>query len=83
MTVAKAHIRIAPDGTLTGKTTGLPAGEHEAQITLLNRTTGIKLNATELLARVRKIQAQVARLPVLDKRSPDELIGYNEQGHLD
>jgi hypothetical protein len=83
MTAAKAHIRIAPDGTLTGKTTGLPPGEHEAQITLLGRSAGSRFEAAELLARVRRIQAELARLPVLDKRSPDELIGYNEQGHFD
>jgi hypothetical protein len=35
MTIVKAHIRIAPDGTLTGKAAGLPAGEHDAEITLL------------------------------------------------
>lgn len=29
---------------------------------------------------VRRIQEEVARLPVLDDRSPDELIGYQEDG---
>ena len=36
-----------------------------------------------LLARVREIQAEIAQLPVLDERSPDEIIGYNERGHFD
>jgi antitoxin VapB len=30
-----------------------------------------------------EIVERVKRLPVLDDRSPDEIIGYNEQGHFD
>jgi antitoxin VapB len=40
-------------------------------------------DADTLLARVRAIQEEMARLPVLDERSPDEIIGYNERGHFD
>ena len=29
---------------------------------------------------VRRIQERIARLPVLDHRSPDELLGYDEHG---
>ena len=29
---------------------------------------------------VRRIQERLARLPVLDPRTPDEIIGYNEHG---
>jgi antitoxin VapB len=29
---------------------------------------------------IRRIQEEVARLPVLDHRSPDEIIGYDENG---
>jgi antitoxin VapB len=32
---------------------------------------------------VRKIQNEVARLPILDTRSDEELLGYNEFGHFD
>ena len=35
---------------------------------------------------IRDIEAivdEVKKLPVLDDRSPDEIIGYNEQGHFD
>ena len=32
---------------------------------------------------VRAIQDRVARSPLLDDRSPDELLGYNEFGLLD
>ena len=39
--------------------------------------------AKELLARIREITDRVAELPVLDARSADEIIGYNEHGHFD
>ena len=29
---------------------------------------------------IRRIQERVARLPVLDKRSPEEIIGYDDHG---
>lgn len=36
-----------------------------------------------LQERVAEIQARVAALPVLDDRSDDEILGYNEHGHFD
>lgn len=83
MTMVRTRIRVAPDGTLSGRADGLPAGEHDAEITVLN-TGGVRgrLDIDGLLARVHTIQAEVARLPVLDHRSPDEIIGYNEHGHF-
>jgi hypothetical protein len=75
--VVKARIRVAPDGTL-------PAGEHEAEIVLVdNAERASRLDANILLAHVRGIQEEVSRLPVLDDRKPDEIIGYNERGHFD
>ena len=32
---------------------------------------------------VRRIQEKVARSPILDPRSADEILGYNEFGHFD
>jgi hypothetical protein len=69
---------------LSGHARGLPQGEHDAEIVLLDvdaKQTGA--GPVELLARVRTIQAEIAKLPVLDPRSPDEIIGYNERGHFD
>jgi hypothetical protein len=84
MTTVKTRIRVAPDGTLTGQAPGLPAGEHEAEIVLLDNAGELAgLEGDTLLARVRAIQEEVARLPVLDDRSADEIIGYNESGHFD
>jgi len=45
-----------------------------------------KLRPDDIEARMRRIDAIVKHfnsLPVLDDRSPDEIIGYNEQGHFD
>jgi antitoxin VapB len=37
----------------------------------------------ELFAKVKEIQKRVAALPVLDNRTDDEILGYNEYGHFD
>lgn len=37
----------------------------------------------ELWAKIQEIQRQVAQLPILDNRTADEIIGYNEFGHFD
>ena len=84
MTMIKTRIRVAPDGTLSGKASGLSPGEHDAEITVLDATSaGGWHDADGLRARIHAIQAEVARLPVFDRRSPNEIIGYNEHGHFD
>jgi hypothetical protein len=84
MTAIKTRIHIAPDGTLTGQASGLPPGEHDAEIVLVDLSKGdVRHEADALLARVRAIQEEMAQLPVFDGRSPDEIIGYNERGHFD
>jgi hypothetical protein len=84
MTTIKTRICVAPDGTLTGQAAGLPPGEHEAEIALVdtNKSVG-RPDAATLLARVRAIQEEMAQLPVLDERTSDEIIGYDERGHFD
>jgi hypothetical protein len=37
-------------------------------------------NPARLLADTAKIQAQLAQVPVLDDRSPEEIIGYDGSG---
>jgi antitoxin VapB len=37
----------------------------------------------EKIARIKEITARLAKLPVLDNRTPDEIVGYNEHGHFD
>lgn len=36
--------------------------------------------SARVIAAIRRIQERVARMPVLDDRSPDEIIGYDEYG---
>jgi hypothetical protein len=80
----KTRILISPDGTLTGCARGLPPGEHDAEVALIvNVSRPARTDAASLLARVREIQREIARLPVLDRRSPDEIIGYNDRGYFD
>ena len=80
MTVIITRIRVAPDGTISGRAPPLvPAGEHQAEIILHPEPPGPEIEA-ETLAAIRQIQDELARLPVLDPRSPDEIIGYDERG---
>ena len=37
----------------------------------------------EFSRRIEAIVERVKQLPVLDDRSPDEILGYNEHGHFD
>ncbi len=46
----------------------------------LLREAGHKGDREQIRAEIRRIQARVAALPVLDDRTPDEIIGYDEHG---
>lgn len=41
---------------------------------------GVAVPEDSLIDRIRRIQARVATYPVLDHRTPDEIIGYDEHG---
>jgi hypothetical protein len=41
---------------------------------------GMLRTPEERIAAMRRIAARVARLPILDDRSPDEILGYDESG---
>lgn len=79
VTVILAHIRVSPDGTLTGSAPGAAPGEHDAAI-ILSPAPRSPAAQAEAVAAIHAIQEAVARLPVLDPRSPDDIIGYNENG---
>jgi antitoxin VapB len=50
----------------------------------LERTTAAMPAEVEMRRRrIAEIVAEFRELPVLDDRGPDEIIGYNEQGHFD
>ena len=66
MTIISTRIRVAPDGTISGRApAGVPAGEHEAEIVLRNQPVTATVRA-ETLAAIRAIQDELAQLPVLD-----------------
>jgi antitoxin VapB len=40
-------------------------------------------SSQEFHRKIQEIVDEVKKLPVLDDRSPDEILGYNEHGHFD
>ncbi len=40
-------------------------------------------DADEFLRRIRDISDHFSRLPILDERPDDEILGYNDRGHFD
>jgi hypothetical protein len=82
MPTLRTKIHVNKDGTFVAHTAGtLPPGEHEATITVPDRPRRPP-NAPDpdLVARMRVIAAELARVPDLDTRSADEILGYDEHG---
>jgi len=46
----------------------------------LAKTPPLKKSPEKIIAAVRKIQGLAAKLPILDDRSADEILGYDEKG---
>lgn len=46
----------------------------------LVREAGHKGDRAQIIAEIRRIQERIAALPVLDDRTPDEILGYDEHG---
>lgn len=44
------------------------------------KRTGAQARKTALLEDMEAMQRRLSALPILDDRSPDEIIGYNENG---
>ena len=49
-------------------------------VALRERLDRLRRSHDDYLARIRRIQAEFAALPVTDDRTPDEIIGYDEFG---
>jgi hypothetical protein len=79
VTVIHAHIRVSPDGTFTGSAPGATPGEHDAAI-ILSPVVRSPAAQAEAIAAIRAIQEAVARLPVLDPRPANDIIGYDQNG---
>jgi hypothetical protein len=85
MNSVRAHLHIAEDGTITGRASGgaLPPGEHDAEIVLQPRQAGPLPSQTEAWGAIHALQDELAQLPILDARTPEEILGYNEIGLFD
>ena len=72
MNVIRTRLHVAEDGTITGHAAGaLPAGEHDAEISLQPAPRAAPAAGdAELWTSIRALQDEVARLPVLDPRTP-------------
>ena len=65
----------------TGKTPGDILKEAvEARAEAAGIAARPRSSPEEIEARIKEIAERVAALPILDDRSPDEIIGYNEIG---
>jgi len=47
------------------------------------RAVALPQSEAEYIARIEALVQEVAKLPILDTRTPDEIIGYNENGLFD
>ena len=80
MNEIRTRIHIAADGTITGRAPhGVPPGEHEANI-VLHPPYPPRPVPPDAAAEIIALQQKVTKLPVLDPRSPDEILGYDENG---
>lgn len=59
---------------------GVTAAVHRAVAERLQATAPPKRDPEAIIAAVRKIQADVAKLPILDHRRADEILGYDAFG---
>ena len=81
--IIRTRLQVAEDGTITAQPFDrLPPGEHDAEITVQPLTDSPR-SAPEIERLIRELQDEVARLPVLDPRTPDEILGYNAAGLFD
>lgn len=75
------HVRIhvSEEGRITGAApAGVPAGDHDVSITF--RDPAPHPDPAGALAAVHRLQDQLARLPVLDPRSPDDILEDDASG---
>lgn len=47
---------------------------------LRERLDRVRTKQDDYVERIRRLQDEIAALPVVDSRSPDEIIGYDEHG---
>jgi antitoxin VapB len=47
---------------------------------LRERLDRVRTKQDDFTERIRRLQDEIAALPIVDSRSPDEIIGYDEHG---
>ncbi len=62
------------------RTTVTGAIEHALDRSLRDEAIEKERRIEEFRALVKEIQDEVAKMPILDDRSPDEILGYDENG---
>ena len=82
MHTPRTKIRVGEDGTIVAHAGGaLPPGEHEGTVTVADRPSRRRgAPNPRLVARMRALAADLARVPDLDSRPADEILGYDEHG---
>ncbi len=81
MNVVRTILHIAADGSISGNAPGLSPGDHEAEISADALSADQPPSDPEsIMAAIRALQEEFSRLPVLDARSADEILGYDENG---
>lgn len=79
MNVIRTRLHVGPDGAVTGHVPEtVPQGEHEAEIVV--QLIAVRPDEATARAIIRAVQDRLARLPVLDPRPTDEILGYDENG---
>jgi hypothetical protein len=77
MGTIRTRIRVSADGEISGRAPPeIPVGEHE--VTVVLDETAQPVDVPALNRRVREIQDRLARLPLLDARTDEEILGYGE-----
>jgi hypothetical protein len=78
----RTRILVGPDHRITGSVpANVPPGEYDAEIAIGPQADAAPLSAeAEIQARIWALQEEVARLPILDPRAPDEILGYGKDG---
>lgn len=59
---------------------GMTTAIHRAVADRLKTIGAGKRDPEKIIAAIRKIQKDTAKLPILDHRSPEEILGYDEFG---
>ena len=80
MNEIRTRLHVAPNGTISRRPPHVtPPRNHDAAIFVATVYPPRPLPA-DATARVRAIKEQIARLLVLDPRTPDEIHGYGKDG---